>query len=84
MIRCGVWPMQKQELIHIHMLVVEIRDFVSKKEPIPHDAFEEYDQNGVAPTAIHYNKIVHKESLQLLLDEIHESLDHTSIQDATR
>ena len=76
--------MRKQELIHIHMLTVEIRSFISERETIPNDAFEEYDQNGVPPTALHYNKTAHKESMQLLLDGIQESLDYSPIQGATR
>lgn len=74
--------MRKQELIHIHMLAVEIHSFVSERETIPTVAFEEYNQNGIAPTAIHYNKTAHKESLQLLLDGIVESIDHTPMQEA--
>lgn len=40
----------------MHMLTVEIRDFVSERETIPNDAFEGYDQNGVEPTAVHHSE----------------------------
>ncbi|MCU4926719.1 UPF0058 family protein [Halobacteria archaeon AArc-dxtr1] len=72
--------MRKQELIQMHMLATEIGVFISERETIPPAAFEEYDQNGVSPTAIHHSKTAHEESLQLLLNAIHESLDHTSEQ----
>ncbi|MCW8172229.1 metal-binding protein [Natrialba swarupiae] len=58
--------MRKQELIHLHMLAVEIHGFISESETIPTNTLEEYDQNGVPPTAVHYSKTAHKESLQLL------------------
>lgn len=74
--------MRKQELVHLHMLAVEIRGFISERETIPPDAFEAYDRNGVPPSAVHYNKPAHKESMQLLLDGIHDSLYRASVQAA--
>ncbi|MFP8953421.1 UPF0058 family protein [Natrialbaceae archaeon A-arb3/5] len=62
--------MRKQELVHLHALAVEIRDYVSDRESVPPDAFAEYDRNGSKPTSLHRRKTTHKECLLLLLDGI--------------
>lgn len=62
--------MRKQELVHLHGLLVEIRrHFVEQDEiQIPADAFEAYDEYGVGPTAIPERKDAHKAAVHHLLE----------------
>lgn len=62
--------MRKQELIHIHGLLVVIRQHLAEQADIeiPDDAFDGYDDYGVGPTAIAQQKDAHKEAVDQLLD----------------
>ncbi|MEF8975407.1 MAG: UPF0058 family protein [Halapricum sp.] len=59
--------MKKQELVHLHSLVVQFaRYFESETDsPIP---CEEYAKLGVTPASIHRSKTAHEAALLALLD----------------
>jgi hypothetical protein len=68
--------MRKQELIHIHRLLVVTRNHLADQADIeiPADAFDEYDEHEVGPTAIAKRKEAHKEAVEHLLDGVHTTL----------
>lgn len=66
--------MRKQELIHIHGLLVEVRRYFDDRDEIPADAFDAYDTYGVTPTALHRHKDAHKEAIEHLLEGIDTTL----------
>lgn len=61
--------MRKQELIHIHGLLVVTRRYLADQGDgeIPEAPFEEYDDYGVGPAAIAERKDTHKEAIDQLL-----------------
>lgn len=60
--------MKSQELIHIHRLLFEVRQFVEQREDAPADAFAAYDAQQIRPTHFHRGKSAHEEAVGLLLD----------------
>uniref|UniRef100_A0A7D5GKK1 UPF0058 family protein n=2 Tax=Natrinema halophilum TaxID=1699371 RepID=A0A7D5GKK1_9EURY len=76
--------MRKQALVHIHALISEIRAFIMERESVPMGAFATYDQIGILPTEIHYNKRKHKESIFTLLEDILMSLERLSTRNLIR
>jgi hypothetical protein len=68
--------MRKQELIHIHGLLLVTRRHLAAQErvEIPADAFDEYDDFGVGPTAIAKRKDAHKAAVDRLLAGLHSTL----------
>lgn len=59
--------MKKQELIHLHGLLAQVRNHVEEIEGAPVDE-ESYDELGVRPTSIHRSKTDHKEAVFALAD----------------
>ena len=60
---------QKEELLHLHMLMSLIRTYC---RDVIHDEIltERYDSLGISPSYIHKDKIAHREALFTLGDEI--------------
>ncbi|WP_266081771.1 UPF0058 family protein [Haladaptatus caseinilyticus] len=54
--------MKKQELIHLHGLLVEIRNNYKVRNEETLD-FQDYDSAGVHPTSIHHSKSDHKKAV---------------------
>lgn len=54
--------MKKQELIHLHGLLAEVRNYYEQKtdSPIKNDS---YQSMGVKPTSIHKSKTDHKRAV---------------------
>ncbi|WP_292616769.1 MULTISPECIES: UPF0058 family protein [Methanocalculus] len=71
--------MQKEELIHLHMLMVTVKKYY---ETVTGDAVStnKYDSLLISPVHIHKNKNSHKEALLTLADEIVERLHSHSGQ----
>lgn len=71
--------MRKQELVHLHGLLVVIRGHLAEREDveIPAGAFDVYDSYGVEPTAISERKDAHKEAVDRLLAGLHTTLAAT-------
>ncbi len=61
--------MQKEELLHIHMLLVQIKKYYehTNHTPIPTD---EYDALSISPMHIHKNKNLHRVAVMTLGNEI--------------
>lgn len=65
--------LQKEELIHLHMLMVTVRKYY---ETMSGDAVStnKYDSLLISPVHIHKNKNSHKEALLTLAEEIVERI----------
>ncbi|MDD1699799.1 MAG: UPF0058 family protein [Methanoregula sp.] len=70
--------MQKEELIHLHMLMMHIKKYCESmtKEEIPS---ERYDSLEISPLHIHKEKKAHKDALLTLGDEIVTHIHRRSI-----
>lgn len=66
--------MRKQELIHLHALLTEIRDDLEERTNESAIAFEAYEHNAVQPTAIFARKGAHLDAIWQLLDGFDETL----------
>ena len=60
--------MDKGELIHIHMLLVQIKNYFEKLGI--GEGFPKYDSLGVKPTHVHKNKKLHKKAIFILGEEL--------------
>lgn len=62
--------MRKQELVHFHRLLVEIRWYLAEQEEIeiPAGAFDTYEDCEVKPTALTERKAAHEEAVDHLLE----------------
>lgn len=60
--------MNKHELIHVHGLLAEIRDWYDERES--HTDYRRYRDHGVWPTTIPAPKADHERAIQLLADSI--------------
>ena len=62
--------MRKQELVHLHGLLVGVRRYLDEHEDVavPTGAFDAYDGYGIGPTAIADRKDAHREAVDRLLD----------------
>ncbi|HJJ46399.1 MAG TPA: UPF0058 family protein [Methanocorpusculum sp.] len=61
--------MQKEELLHLHMLMIQIKKYYEhvNNESIP---TKEYDLLGITPLHIHKSKNVHRVALMTLGNEV--------------
>jgi hypothetical protein len=59
--------MKKQELVHLHSLVVQFARHFESETDIPISC-EEYAKLGVTPASIHRSKTAHEAALLTLLD----------------
>ena len=66
--------MKKQELIHLHGLLAQVRDQCEEWEDEEFD-LDEYERLGVRPTSIHKSKTDHKAAVFELARGITTSLD---------
>lgn len=74
--------MRQQELIHLHSLLTEIRQYIEATEDVPADAFDAYNSQAVSPVAVHRRKDNHQDAVFLLLDGLHAAIsDHSSTPD---
>jgi len=71
--------MKKQELIHLHGLLAQVRDYyeATADEEVGTDAYAEV---GVQPTSIHKSKTEHKEAVFALADDVTDALDSETEQ----
>lgn len=66
--------MKKQELIHLHGLLAEVRDQCEEWEGEEFD-LNDYQTLGVRPTSIHRSKTDHKQAVFELASGITSSVD---------
>jgi len=66
--------MKKQELIHLHGLLAQVRDYyeATAGEEVGTDAYAEV---AVQPTSIHKSKTEHKTAVFALADDVTEALE---------
>ncbi|WP_254829876.1 UPF0058 family protein [Haloglomus salinum] len=67
--------MRKQELVYLHGLLREVRDYYEREagEPVP---TPEYDACDVSSSAIHRSKRAQEEAVTTLLAELTEAMEH--------
>lgn len=74
--------MKKQELIHLHGLLSEVRAEYEESEGTDLD-LEGYEDYGVQPTSIHRSKTDHKHAVFELVHGLTESLSEQETITAT-
>ncbi|WP_353617655.1 UPF0058 family protein [Natranaeroarchaeum aerophilus] len=57
-----------QELIYLHALLLEMRQYLEQEDNVPYGAFEPYDAQPIRPSHIHRQKDGHKNAIDLLLN----------------
>lgn len=62
--------MKKQELIHLHGLLIGVNSYLSEKDLEYNPDLKAYKQIGVRPTSIHQSKAGHRDAVFTLLDTI--------------
>ncbi len=75
--------MRKQELIHLHSLLVQIRSELTADYDPPDAAFAAYERHGVHPRAIYVRKDAHHQAIRHLTDGIEQVLtqrDHSGAE----
>jgi hypothetical protein len=70
--------MKKQELIHLHGLLAEVRGEYDRDEL----DLSEYDGFGVQPTSIHRSKTDHKKAVFKLADGLTDSFQEEQLTQA--
>ena len=70
--------MQKEELLHLHMLMIHIKKYC---ENITNDEIrsERYNSLKISPVHIHKDKKAHKDALLILGDEIVTHINEQSM-----
>ena len=71
--------MKKQELIHLHGLLAEVRGAYNEEEVLD---CSEYDSFGVQPTSIHRSKTDHKTAVFKLADGLTSSFETEQVTQA--
>ena len=71
--------MKKQELIHLHGLLAEIRDHYEQRTGTE-VAHTEYDEFGVRPTSIHKSKTDHKAAVFALASGITDEMTEEVVE----
>ncbi|AUX09738.1 hypothetical protein AArcSl_2113 [Halalkaliarchaeum desulfuricum] len=69
--------MKKQELIHLHGLLAEVRKQCEAWNE--ETELDEYESLGVKPTSIHRSKTDHKEAVFALADGITAPMEETEV-----
>lgn len=64
--------MQKEELIQLHALFVQIKNEIERQLPEKNGIFHEYEQLGIMPQHVHKSKSSHKKAILILGKEIAE------------
>ncbi|MCU4743726.1 UPF0058 family protein [Halobacteria archaeon AArc-m2/3/4] len=63
-----------QELIHIHALLLETREYLEREGDVPDSAFDSYDTQSIRPSHIHRQKDAHMSAIFMLLDGFDQSV----------
>lgn len=67
--------LRKQELIHLHGLLAQVRNHYEERAETDIDT-SEYDALNTRPTSVHKNKIDHKKAVFALAEEMDEGMLH--------
>jgi hypothetical protein len=71
--------MKKQELIHLHGLLAEVRKHHEARTGVSAE-YESYQSLGVRPTSIHQSKTDHKDAVFALADGITTDMRRTETE----
>jgi len=63
-----------QELIHLHALLFEVREYLEQEGTVPPGAFDAYETQPVRPPHIHRRKEAHETAISLLLNGLDRSV----------
>ncbi|WP_267642730.1 UPF0058 family protein [Haloarchaeobius amylolyticus] len=74
--------MRKQELLHLHQLLSQIRSVVETDEPVPPGAFTPYDEFGVGPYSFNRQKADHEEAIYRLMAGIVATIEASEAETA--
>ena len=67
--------MRKQELIHLHDLLVEITQSLVDRDAVPAAVWNEYETHDITAYAIHARKGAHGEAVLLLATTLGTALE---------
>jgi hypothetical protein len=70
--------MRKQELVHIHGLLVELTRSLVDQGAVPAEIWSEYEALGMTAYAVHAQKGDHEEAVLLLATALRETLERLS------
>jgi hypothetical protein len=70
--------MRKQELVHLHSLLIEITQSLVEQGVVPPDVWNEYETLDISPHSIHAQKSDHKEAVLLLAATLRVGLKQTT------
>lgn len=76
--------MHKDELIHLHSLLVEIKKYFEDQEDVDEDTFEDYESLGTSPVHIHKSKSEHKHAIFVLGEQLAENMTDDEWSEAGR
>ena len=67
--------MRKKELVHVHALLQQVREELQESGPVPADAFDAYEEYGVAAAAVHHRKADHRTAIFELADGLTTTIE---------
>lgn len=73
--------MQKEELIQLHALFLQIKNEIEKHLKDKNGAFKEYEKLGVYPHHVHKSKNAHKKAIFTLGKEIANILSYNKFSE---
>ncbi|HDN96150.1 MAG TPA: UPF0058 family protein [Thermoplasmatales archaeon] len=76
--------MQKEELIQLHTLFVQIKKEIERQCKDLNGAFKEYEKLGVLPHHVHKSKSAHKKAIFILGKEIAKLFAHSEFSEMGR
>ncbi|MDY6775554.1 UPF0058 family protein [Halorutilales archaeon Cl-col2-1] len=76
--------MHKDELIHLHSLMVEVRKYFEENENVEGNPFEDYDSLGTSPVHIHKSKSEHKHAIFVLGEQLAETMSEDVFSETGR
>lgn len=66
--------MRKDEAVHLHALLRELRRYLESRGWVDAEAFAAYDELGISPLQVHRSKSEHIEALVVLADALADEL----------
>ncbi|MFC6835988.1 UPF0058 family protein [Halomarina ordinaria] len=62
--------MRKRELVHYHALLDRVSRYMRRREDLPADALEAYEELGVSPAAVYRSKRDHEVAVTTLTERL--------------
>lgn len=76
--------MHKKELIHVHNLLLEVREKIQNEVGVSDDQFKQYDKLDISPVGIHKNKEAQEKAVFALaecLSNVIQSIEDEELED---